>query len=111
MNIRHPSKGRATRDPEQTGIRTISRRRLLIIWPPGRASSVWWRVGDLNPRPRRCERRALPTELTPHPFPDKVVSIQQFRSPTLEACSVGTLILANSYSSTLDRESLFREEL
>ncbi len=26
----------------------------------------WWRVGDSNPRPRRCERRALPTELTPH---------------------------------------------
>lgn len=27
---------------------------------------VWWRAGDLNPRPRRCERRALPTELAPH---------------------------------------------
>ncbi len=26
----------------------------------------WWRAGDLNPRPRRCERRALPTELAPH---------------------------------------------
>jgi hypothetical protein len=26
----------------------------------------WWRVRDSNPRPRRCERRALPTELTPH---------------------------------------------
>src|SRR5438309_11213484 len=25
----------------------------------------WWRVRDSNPRPRRCERRALPTELTP----------------------------------------------
>jgi len=23
----------------------------------------WWRVRDSNPRPRRCERRALPTEL------------------------------------------------
>src|SRR6185295_3654307 len=28
-------------------------------------SSKWWRVRDSNPRPRRCERRALPTELTP----------------------------------------------
>ena len=26
----------------------------------------WWRVGDLNPRPPRCERGALPAELTPH---------------------------------------------
>ncbi len=26
----------------------------------------WWRAGELNPRPRRCERRALPTELAPH---------------------------------------------
>src|SRR5262245_23413046 len=25
----------------------------------------WWRVRESNPRPRRCERRALPTELTP----------------------------------------------
>src|SRR5712691_12842891 len=32
-------------------------------------SLVWWRVGDLNPRPRRCERRALPAELTPLPPP------------------------------------------
>ena len=30
-------------------------------------SEGWWRAGDLNPRPRRCERRALPTELAPHP--------------------------------------------
>src|SRR5438094_7913126 len=28
---------------------------------------TWWRVRDSNPRPRRCERRALPTELTPRP--------------------------------------------
>src|SRR5882672_2901801 len=28
-------------------------------------SFSWWRVRDSNPRPRRCERRALPTELTP----------------------------------------------
>ena len=27
----------------------------------------WWTVGDLNPRPQRCERRALPAELTAHP--------------------------------------------
>ena len=30
-----------------------------------RARFSWWRVRDSNPRPRRCERRALPTELTP----------------------------------------------
>src|SRR6059036_3867835 len=33
--------------------------------PAKRASILWWRVRDSNPRPRRCERRALPTELTP----------------------------------------------
>ncbi len=26
----------------------------------------WWRAGELNPRPLRCERSALPTELAPH---------------------------------------------
>ena len=26
----------------------------------------WWTWGDSNPRPRRCERRALPTELHAH---------------------------------------------
>ncbi len=25
-----------------------------------------WSVGELNPRPRQCHCRALPTELTPH---------------------------------------------
>ena len=29
-------------------------------------SLSWWTVGDSNPRPRRCERRALPIELTAH---------------------------------------------
>ena len=26
----------------------------------------WWRARELNPRPLRCERSALPTELAPH---------------------------------------------
>ncbi len=26
----------------------------------------WWTVRDSNPRPQRCERRALPAELTAH---------------------------------------------
>src|SRR4030095_4946485 len=38
---------------------TLERRRL------GARAIAWWRVRDSNPRPRRCERRALPTELTP----------------------------------------------
>ena len=29
-------------------------------------SEGWWRAGELNPRPLRCERSALPTELAPH---------------------------------------------
>lgn len=27
---------------------------------------LWWRQRDSNPRPQRCERCALPTELCPH---------------------------------------------
>src|ERR1019366_9915882 len=29
----------------------------------------WWSRRDLNPRPLRCERSALPAELLPHPRP------------------------------------------
>ena len=29
---------------------------------------LWWSRGESNPRPRHCERRALPTELAPHNF-------------------------------------------
>ena len=29
---------------------------------------IWWRARELNPRPLRCERSALPTELAPHPI-------------------------------------------
>ncbi len=39
----------------------------------------WWRVRDSNPRPRRCERRALPTELTPRA--QASLPILQTRSP------------------------------
>ena len=34
----------------------------------GFKSFLWWRAGDLNPRPQRCERCALPAELAPHPL-------------------------------------------
>ncbi len=39
-----------------------------ITWPGGTRAAkctAWWRVRDSNPRPPRCERGALPTELTP----------------------------------------------
>ena len=33
----------------------------------GRTNGIgWWTAWDSNPRPRRCERRALPTELAAH---------------------------------------------
>src|SRR5215475_14079013 len=32
-------------------------------------SSAWWTWGESNPRPLRCERSALPTEL--HPLADR----------------------------------------
>ena len=31
-------------------------------------SKVWWRARESNPRPQRCERCALPTELAPHNY-------------------------------------------
>ena len=39
---------------------------MMRVLEQSRLGENWWRVGDSNPRPRRCERRALPTELTPH---------------------------------------------
>src|SRR5271157_543922 len=39
----------------------------------------WWTAWDSNPRPRRCERRALPTELAAH------LHIQYSRSRGWEA--------------------------
>src|SRR5437667_1676931 len=50
----------------------------------GPTSSGWWRVGDLNPRPRRCERRALPAELTPRPSP---LCAPDYTQSTLAAAS------------------------
>ena len=42
-------------------LQTVSGLRTRVL----RGIFDWWRVRDSNPRPRRCERRALPTELTP----------------------------------------------
>ncbi len=39
---------------------------ITIFQPLRPVTCGWWRAGELNPRPRRCERRALPTELAPH---------------------------------------------
>ena len=44
-------------------------------------SEGWWRAGDLNPRPRRCERRALPTELAPHPVSRHEENPKRRRAP------------------------------
>src|SRR5688572_19416510 len=46
------------RQTEGSMIPTIARR--SATW------KVWWTARDSNPRPRRCERRALPTELAAH---------------------------------------------
>jgi hypothetical protein len=56
--------------------RALKRRSLPHICPtegPARGKTLWhtrerwWSRRDLNPRPLRCERSALPTELLPHP--------------------------------------------
>jgi hypothetical protein len=75
LNSHHAS---GSSKPRQTTLRCFIPSPRANQKAPGQASSVWWRVGDLNPRPRRCERRALPTELTPHPFRGKLESIEQF---------------------------------
>ena len=50
-------------------------RSLPPVAPPRRSTSkksplftkkIWWSRRDLNPRPPRCERGALPAELLPH---------------------------------------------
>ncbi len=39
------------------------RQRYYVLESDGKR---WWTARDSNPRPRRCERRALPTELAAH---------------------------------------------
>ena len=55
---------RYARAKEEKKLEGSSRR--LNEQAPGRTSFVWWRARELNPRPLRCERSALPTELAPH---------------------------------------------
>ena len=43
-----------------------NRERLRLVNRRFTRSAGWWRAGELNPRPLRCERSALPTELAPH---------------------------------------------
>jgi hypothetical protein len=38
----------------------------VSFFADGRRGEKWWRRRDLNPRPPRCERGALPAELLPH---------------------------------------------
>lgn len=56
-----------------TGLDRLNRHvlglRTELGWQDGSAQNEWdswWTAGDSNPRPRRCERRALPTELAAH---------------------------------------------
>ena len=65
---------KSIRRPNEKRLRLTSRRHagneeddLRVYQAPGRTSFVWWRARELNPRPLRCERSALPTELAPHP--------------------------------------------
>ena len=61
------------------------------FWTPGarlrgncairQAKISWWRVRDSNPRPRRCERRALPTELTPRVREQTSFYLRTWRRP------------------------------
>ena len=59
----HPTVHGGEASPDKAPIRAS------FVWLATRSSSeVWWRAGELNPRPLRCERSALPTELAPHPW-------------------------------------------
>ena len=37
-----------------------------LLWTQKAELFVWWREGDLNPRPRDYDSRALPAELPRH---------------------------------------------
>lgn len=47
-------------------------------------ASIDWRYGDSNPRPRHCERRALPTELYPRNRVENI-TLGEFFTPNLWA--------------------------
>src|SRR5579862_497894 len=51
----------------------------------------WWSRRDLNPRPLRCERSALPAELLPHPVArhDYSCEITDFRYARNRSASSG----------------------
>ena len=53
----------------------------------------WWRAGELNPRPLRCERSALPTELAPHAWD---VGMARFVNPAGFAAHDRTGLLPRS---------------
>ena len=54
---------------------------------------IWWRAGELNPRPLRCERSALPTELAPHAWD---VGMARFVNPAEFAAHNRTGLLPRS---------------
>ena len=60
-----------------------------IIERPQSDKQPWWRARELNPRPRRCERRALPTELAPHPGLDAFPLPQRQPSDIAELNLIG----------------------
>lgn len=46
----------------------------------------WWTVRDSNPRPRRCERRALPAELTARRTEAKYIRKERGKQPCVVGC-------------------------
>src|SRR6266581_2033913 len=55
----------ALRDSNHSSVVTLMILEGAGPFGPAPRDIEWWRVRDSNPRPRRCERRALPTDLTP----------------------------------------------
>ncbi len=69
LGIHRTTSERTTKNYAVLEFPLVNREYTPLRYPRGRAGSRnggWWTAWDSNPRPRRCERRALPTELAAH---------------------------------------------
>src|SRR5579872_4538531 len=65
------------------------------------AKGDWWTAGDSNPRPPRCERGALPTELAAHSPAERFLAKRTevpWRTAALLGCRRFRFILAKAFS-------------
>src|SRR5215831_16847854 len=66
---------------------TVITRFIAMGMVPGKLD--WWTAGDSNPRPPRCERDALPTELAAHrtDYVERLQALSASNRPTYSSKS------------------------